>query len=91
MGNGIKILLSKLVESHWFGQHELKRFFDNLLPTINDPVEYCLIRKDMQGLICRNPLENTGYQISERGNKIIRYRSGYKERLQQIAIKEKIK
>lgn len=70
-------------------QHALKGFFEKLLPTIQDPLEHYLIRKDMLSLVCRDPLEDTAVQISDRFNIVIEYRDGYKKRLQEIISKQK--
>lgn len=73
-------------------QRELKSFFDALLPTIKDSAEHYLIRKDMLSLVCKDPLEETATQISDRFNTVIEYRQGYKERLKDIiATVEKMK
>ncbi|CAN5207912.1 hypothetical protein BH09DEP1_BH09DEP1_0320 [soil metagenome] len=73
-------------------QRELKGFFEKLLPTIKDPEEYDLIRKDMLSLACKYPLEDTATQISDRFNTVIKYRQGYKNRLNEIiAATEKMK
>lgn len=72
-------------------QRELNSFFEKLLPTIKDPSEYYLIRKDMLSLVCKDPLEDTATQISDRFNTVIEYRQGYKKRLDEIAATEKMK
>lgn len=86
-----KDFVEQQLKIHGNCQRELKDFFDKLLPTIEDPAEYHLIRKDMLSLICKDPLEDTAIQISDRFNTVIKYRKGYKKRLNDIAATEKMK
>lgn len=75
------------ISMHHNLQNELRTYFEKLLPTIADPVEHELIKKDLQSLICNNPLNNTPAEVADRTSKIIEYRNGYKGPLNKIISK----